>query len=77
MNDRNQIFWLKLIPKPKLFRFGSGLVIHTKTQTIDLPIFEHFVGEMDFKKGGKFKFCLVLHIFIYRVAQSNHYKPMY
>ena len=38
------------IPKPKLFRFGFGSVILTETETTDLPIFEHFVGEMDFRK---------------------------
>ena len=41
------------IPKPKLFRFGFGSVILTETETTDLPIFKHFVVEMDFRKKEK------------------------
>ena len=50
VNDRYRNFRPKPIPKPKLFRFGFGSVILTETETADLPIFEHFVGEMDFRK---------------------------
>ncbi len=46
------------------FRFGFGSVILTKTETTDLPIFEHFVGEMDFRKREKINFCLVFNILI-------------
>ena len=48
VNDRNRNFQTK--PMQKQFRFGFGSVILTETETADLPIFEHFVGEMDFRK---------------------------
>ena len=64
MNDRNQY----------RNRNCFGSVILTETETTDLTIFEHFFGEMDFKKVKNFNFCLVFNILMYRVAKSNHYK---
>ena len=50
-------------PKPK-FLAETETVSVILTETTDLPIFEHFVGEMDLRKREKINFCLVFNILI-------------